>query len=796
MLVPVNWLKDYVDIDVDAETLADKMTMSGTKVELIIEASEEIKKVVVGKVLEMKPHPNADRLLIGMVDVGNQVLQIVTGAQNVKVGDYVPVALDGAVLPGEIEIRTSMMRGVESQGMMCSALELTMDLSKLPEEKKEGIYILDGEYEPGTDITKILKLQEKVIDFEITTNRPDCLSMVGVAREVGATFRVPYRKPAIKIKNSKGDVKDYVKGITIEEPELCYRYTARVVDNIKIEPSPQWMQKRLIQAGMRPINNIVDITNYVMLEMGQPLHAFDLDKVGGREIRVRRAKNGEEIVTLDGKRRVLDENDLVIADAEVPIGIAGVMGGEYSEITPETRTILLESASFNGYNVRMTCKKLGLWSEASFRFVRGVYQELAEIAADRAVMLMEELGAGEVIGGIVDVYPKPVKPHYVEVSSERINKLLGISITAEEMKEMLERLEMEVEVDRDNLRITVPTFRQDIQLDCDVAEEIARLYGYDNIPKTIMTGSWVQGRKSFKEIIEDTVKEVLCGCGLYEIQTYSFESPSVFDKLRLSECDELRRAIVISNPLGEEYSIMRTTLLPSMLSALSLNYNRGMESAGLYEIAPRFIPREIPLKELPEERLTICLGMYGSEDFYSLKGRVEVLLEELNISDYSFRRVQHPSYHPGRAAEVLIGDEVLGIIGEAHPDVSQAYQIGTRVYMGELNFNLLMKNARREVKYSPLPKYPAVNRDIAVLVDRETEVGRIAEAIKEAGGELVEKLELFDVYTGEQIPEGKKSVAYSLTLRSKERTLVDEEANRLIQNILANLRDKLGAKLR
>jgi phenylalanyl-tRNA synthetase beta chain len=789
-------LKDYVDIDVDAETLADKMTMSGTKVELIIEASEEIKKVVVGKVLEMKPHPNADRLLIGMVDVGNQVLQIVTGAQNVKVGDYVPVALDGAVLPGEIEIRTSMMRGVESQGMMCSALELTMDLSKLPEEKKEGIYILDGEYEPGTDITKILKLQEKVIDFEITTNRPDCLSMVGVAREVGATFRVPYRKPAIKIKNSKGDVKDYVKGITIEEPELCYRYTARVVDNIKIEPSPQWMQKRLIQAGMRPINNIVDITNYVMLEMGQPLHAFDLDKVGGREIRVRRAKNGEEIVTLDGKRRVLDENDLVIADAEVPIGIAGVMGGEYSEITPETRTILLESASFNGYNVRMTCKKLGLWSEASFRFVRGVYQELAEIAADRAVMLMEELGAGEVIGGIVDVYPKPVKPHYVEVSSERINKLLGISITAEEMKEMLERLEMEVEVDRDNLRITVPTFRQDIQLDCDVAEEIARLYGYDNIPKTIMTGSWVQGRKSFKEIIEDTVKEVLCGCGLYEIQTYSFESPSVFDKLRLSECDELRRAIVISNPLGEEYSIMRTTLLPSMLSALSLNYNRGMESAGLYEIAPRFIPREIPLKELPEERLTICLGMYGSEDFYSLKGRVEVLLEELNISDYSFRRVQHPSYHPGRAAEVLIGDEVLGIIGEAHPDVSQAYQIGTRVYMGELNFNLLMKNARREVKYSPLPKYPAVNRDIAVLVDRETEVGRIAEAIKEAGGELVEKLELFDVYTGEQIPEGKKSVAYSLTLRSKERTLVDEEANRLIQNILANLRDKLGAKLR
>lgn len=796
MLVPVNWLKDYVDIDVDAETLADKMTMSGTKVELIIEASEEIKKVVVGKVLEMKPHPNADRLLIGMVDVGNQVLQIVTGAQNVKVGDYVPVALDGAVLPGEIEIRTSMMRGVESQGMMCSALELTMDLSKLPEEKKEGIYILDGEYEPGTDITKILKLQEKVIDFEITTNRPDCLSMVGVAREVGATFRVPYRKPAIKIKNSKGDVKDYVKGITIEEPELCYRYTARVVDNIKIEPSPQWMQKRLIQAGMRPINNIVDITNYVMLEMGQPLHAFDLDKVGGREIRVRRAKNGEEIVTLDGKRRVLDENDLVIADAEVPIGIAGVMGGEYSEITPETRTILLESASFNGYNVRMTCKKLGLWSEASFRFVRGVYQELAEIAAARAVMLMEELGAGEVIGGIVDVYPKPVKPHYVEVSSERINKLLGISITAEEMKEMLERLEMEVEVDRGNLRITVPTFRQDIQLDCDVAEEIARLYGYDNIPKTIMTGSWVQGRKSFKEIIEDTVKEVLCGCGLYEIQTYSFESPSVFDKLRLSECDELRRAIVISNPLGEEYSIMRTTLLPSMLSALSLNYNRGMESAGLYEIAPRFIPREIPLKELPEERLTICLGMYGSEDFYSLKGRIEVLLEELNISDYSFRRVQHPSYHPGRAAEVLIGDEVLGIIGEAHPDVSQAYQIGTRVYMGELNFNLLMKNARREVKYSPLPKYPAVNRDIAVLVDRETEVGRIAEAIKEAGGELVEKLELFDVYTGEQIPEGKKSVAYSLTLRSKERTLVDEEANRLIQNILANLRDKLGAKLR
>ncbi|MBA1335785.1 MAG: Phenylalanyl-tRNA synthetase beta chain [Firmicutes bacterium] len=796
MLVPVNWLKDYVDIDMDVKTLADTLTMSGTKVELILDASQEISNVVVGKVIEMKPHPNADRLLIAMVDVGDRVLQIITGAQNVKAGHYVPIALDGAVLPGGMEIKTSKMRGEESQGMMCSALELAMDLNSLSEDKKEGIYILDGEHAPGTDITKVLNLEEKVIEFEITTNRPDCLSIIGIAREAGAVLKVPYRKPVIEIRKTKGNINDYVKGITIEEPELCYRYVARVIDNIKIEPSPQWMQKRLIQAGMRPINNIVDITNYVMLETGQPLHAFDLDKVGGREIIVRRAKDREEMVTLDGKKRILGAEDLVIADEQVPVGIAGAMGGEFSEITRGTRTVLLESASFNGYNVRMTCKRLGLWSEASFRFVRGVYPGLAETAANRAVMLMEQLGAGEVVEGVIDIYPEPVKTKHVEVSSDRINRLIGIDITAEEMKDMLERLEMAVKADNGMLSITVPAFRQDIEVDYDIAEEIARLYGYNNVPKTIMEGSWVQGKKTLKEKLEDQIKDVLCGLGLYEIQTYSFESPGVFDKLRLPEEHHLRRTVEIKNPLGEEYSIMRTTLLSSMLNVLSINYNRGIKGAGLYEIAPRFIPREIPLKQLPDEKLTISLGIYGDEDFYSLKGRVEVLLDELKIRDYSFRRAQHPSYHPGRTAEVVIGEEVAGIIGEAHPDVAKAYQIDTRVYMGEIDFSLLMEASQSEIKYSPLPKYPAITRDIAVLVDKETEVGRIAEAIEETGGELVEKLELFDVYTGKQIPDGKKSVAYSITLRSKERTLVDEDANRIVKDILDSLMDLFGAKLR
>ena len=793
MLVPVNWLKDYVDIDIDLKSLAETMTMSGTMVENILESGQEIDKIVVGKVIEIRPHPNADKLVLGMVDVGDRVLQLVTGAKNVKAGDLIPVALDGAVLPGGIKIKAGKIRGEDSEGMMCSALELALDLNSLPEEQKEGIYILEGDYAPGTDIRRVLTLNEKVLDLDITTNRPDCLSVVGVAREVGALLGVSYRLPGMTIKTTKGDIRDYIKGITIKEPDMCFRYLARVIDNIKIEPSPQWMQKRLIQAGMRPINNIVDITNYVMLELGQPLHAFDLEKVGGREIIVRRAKDGERIVTLDGKERELDHNDLVIADAEVPVGIAGVMGGEYSEITPNTRTILLESAAFNGYNVRQTCKKLGLWSEASFRFVRGVCHDLASIASDRAAMLMEELGAGQVVGGVIDVYPSPLKPHRLEVSADRVNKLLGISIPAQKMKGMLERLEMEVEEQNGLLHITVPTFRQDVRLDYDIAEEVARLYGYNNIPKTVMSGSWVLGTKTRREKVTDIVREVLCGCGLYEISTYSFESPAVFDRINLPEGHPLRKTVTIRNPLGEEYSIMRTTLLPAMLDVISLNYNRGTDKAGFYEIAPRFLPREIPLKELPEEKLTVALGLYGDEDFFSLKGRVETLLEELNITGYEFKRVEDPSYHPGRTAEILIDGEALGVIGEVHPDVLERYSIGTRVYAGELDFGLLMEKADDTVTYSPLPRYPSVNRDMALLVDKDVPAGTIERVIREAGGDLVEDIRLFDIYTGAQIPEGKKSVAYSLTLRSLERTLTEQEASEVLERILERLHNQLGA---
>jgi len=796
MLVPVNWLKDYVDIGIDVEELADILTMSGTKVELIQEAGEVIDRVVVGKVIEMKPHPNADKLLIGMVDVGDRVLQLVTGALNVKEGDLIPVALDGAVLPGGTEINAGRIRGEDSEGMMCSALELALDLDSLTEEKKEGIFILDGEYTPGTDIREVISFNEKVIDFEITTNRPDCLSIFGIAREVGAALGVPYKMPETTAKNKKGSIEDYLKGISIREPDLCYRYLGRVIDNINIKPSPQWMQKRLIQAGMRPINNIVDITNYVMLETGQPMHAFDLEKVGGREIIVRRAGDGEKIVTLDGKERELDTNDLIIADAKEPVGIAGVMGGEYSEITQKTSTILLETASFNGYNVRKTCKKLGLWSEASFRFVRGVYQDLAETASERAAALMEQLGAGEVIDGVMDVYPNPPKPYYLEVEAERINRLIGISISPQRMKDMLERLEMKVELKGQRLCITVPTFRQDIRLDYDIVEEVARLYGYDNIPKTVMTGSWVMGTESRREKTRDTVRDVLCGCGMYEIYTYSFESPSVFDKINLPEEHPLRKTVTIQNPLGEEYSIMRTILLPSMLNVVSLNYNRGTQRAGFFEIAPRFIPREIPLKDLPDEKLTLALGLYGGEDFYSIKGRVETLLGELNITGYDFRRVKAGPYHPGRAAEILVDGEVLGIIGEVHPEVLKNYGIEVRAYAGELDFDLLMEKADSRVTYSPLPKYPSVNRDIAVIVDREVEAGTLHQVIQEAGGDIVEEIELFDIYTGEQIPEGKKSVAYSLTLRSREKTLTEQEAGEVMKRVLEGLKNKVGAVLR
>lgn len=797
MLVPINWLKEYVDIETDIDNLAEVLTMSGTMVERVLETGQVIDKVVVGKVKEIKPHVNADKLVLGIVDVGDRQVQIVTGAKNVKAGDFIPVALDGAMLPGNVEIKAGKIRGEDSEGMMCSAMELALDLDELPAEQKEGIYILEGEYKPGTDIRKVLKLDEKVLDVDITTNRPDCLSMIGVAREVGAVFKTPYRMPNIRIKREKSSIKDYLKGVTIEEPDMCFRYLIRVIDNIVIKPSPQWMQKRLMQAGMRPINNIVDITNYVMLELGQPMHAFDLEKVRGKKIIVRRASEGERIVTLDGKERVLAEDDLVIADEKEPVGIAGVMGGEYSEITQETRTILLESATFYGYSVRRTSKKLGLWSEASFRFIRGVYQDLARIASDRAAMLMEELGAGEIVEGVMDVYPEPQEPRCIGVNIDRVNRLLGIELPAKDMKDMLERLEMKVKINKGVLNITVPTFREDVQMEHDVAEEVARLYGYNNIPKTIMSGNWVLGKKSPREKLTDTMRDVLCGCGLYEISTYSIESPLVFDKIRLPKGDSLRKTVIIQNPLGEEYSIMRTTLLPAMLNVIQLNYNRDNEGIGFYEIAPRFLPDgRAALKGLPEERLTIGLGIYGDEDFYSIKGRVETLLRELGVTEYEFERTQNPSYHPGRTARVLIDGKNLGIIGEIHPDVVKAYGIGQRVYAGELDFDLLMDRTGDLTTYSPLPKFPSVNRDIALIVDKDVMTGAIEKAIRKAGGDLVEDIKLFDIYTGSQIPEGKKNIAYSLILRSSEKTLTEQEAGVVMEKILKELKDQVGAVLR
>ncbi len=796
MLVPMNWLKDYVEINVDTKTLADAMTMSGTKVEEIFKSGEEVKNVVVGKVLEMKGHPGADRLFIGNVDIGSSVLQIVTGARNVREGDYVPIALDGAVLPGGVKIESGRIRGEESQGMMCSALELNLDLDKIPEDRREGIYILEHSFKPGTDIKEVLDLDEEVIEFEITTNRPDCLCITGIAREVSATLGTPFRMPDTKIKNPTGNIKDYFNEIIIEEPELCHRFCARVIHDVRIEPSPQWMQKRLLQAGMRPINNIVDITNYVMLEMGRPMHAYDLEKLAGRKIIVRRAEDGEQLVTLDGKHRVLSRNDLVIADAEKAVGIGGVMGGEETEVTPDTRVILLESANFDSYSVRMTGKKLGLSSEASFRYSKGLDPNMAEAGINRAVMLMEQLGAGKIADGMIDAYPVPVYPHTVQASPDRINKLLGTDIAEHQMTEILESLEMKVEKVDGKLNITVPTFRQDILLEDDVAEEVARIYGFDRIPATIMAGSWVQGKRSREQKIEDVVKEVLCGCGMFEILTYSFESPRVFDKIRVPEDSGLRKAIAIKNPLGEDYSIMRTTLIPAMLGVLSLNYNRGVRHARLFEVAPRYIAGEIPLKELPLEKKTLCLGLYGDESFYTIKGIVEVLMEELNIRNYRFKKTRHPSYHPGRTGEVFVDGESLGIIGEIHPDVAEEFDIDAKVYIGELDMELLMGKTVFDVRYSPLPKFPSIKRDIAVLLDTDIEVGEIENILRETGGDLVEGIELFDIYTGEQIPEGKKNVAYALTFRAKDRTLKDQEVNLVMEKMVKNLQNKLGASLR
>ncbi|WFA09878.1 phenylalanine--tRNA ligase subunit beta [Tissierella sp. Yu-01] len=796
MLLPIKWLKDYIETDKSPRELADGLTLSGSHVESIESHNDDIVNVVVGKILNIEKHPNADKLVICNVDVGNETLVIVTGAKNLTVGDYIPVAKIGAKLPNGVEINKTDFRGVDSFGMLCSLTELGFPDNVIPKEMKEGIFILDREYTLGMDILDALQLKEQVIEFEITPNRPDCLSIIGMAREAAATFNYELKEPNIEIQTEADDIMDYTNGITVET-DNCSRFYSRVIKDVVIKPSPLWLQTRLMEAGVRPISNIVDITNFVMLEYGQPLHAYDLNYLNGKKIIVRQATNGEKLTTLDGTERILDEKDIIIADSEGPIGIAGVMGGLDSEITNETKTVLLEGANFNSRNVRLTSKKLGLRTEASTRFEKAIDPNLCSTAVERVCQLVELIGAGTVVKGNIDVYNKVTEPRELTLRPERSNMLLGVDIPVEDMIASLNGLGIKSTYDGKLIHSLVPTFRLDINIEADLIEEVGRLYGFHNIQPKALLGGLTRGEKPFKIRIEDKVKAILQGLGLNEVMTYSFISPKAYDKIKLPEDDIHRKYIKLINPLGEDYSTMRTTLLPNMLDLLSRNYNRGVESVYAYEIGNTFIPKSIPVTELPEEKKVLSIGAYGEVDFYEIKEIIEITLSKLGIYGFDYERLEsNPTYHPGRTAKIFSNGELLGVVGEIHPDVLENYDIKTRLYSAQLDFDKVVELTNLDIKYKPLPKYPAMIRDIAIVVKEDVLVGDIEKIILKHGGGLIERLELFDIYRGSQIDEGLKSVAYSIVYRSYDRTLTDEEVNKIQELIIKDLENSIDAKLR
>jgi len=798
MLVPINWLKDYVDIDCDIREFAEKMTMSGNNVEAVNKLGEEIRGVVVGKILSVERHANADKLLVCQVDIGSRVLQIVTGANNVKEGDCVPVAVHGSSLPNGIKIKKSKLRGVVSEGMLCSGQELQLTEDDYPGAGQKGILVLEGEdCKIGQDIKEVLGIDGYVVDFEITPNRPDCLSIIGMARETAATLATELKLPDVRVvENSQKEIQD-LASVVIEDSDLCFRYSSRVIENVRIQPSPKWLRNRLKQAGVRPINNIVDITNYVMLEYGQPMHAFDLDKIEGRKIVVRRAREGETLVTLDNQERPLDKDMLVIADEQKTIGLAGIMGGLNTQITEDTVNILLESATFEKTNIRLSSKKLGLRTEASSRFEKGLDANMTVSALDRAAQLINQLSAGSVVRGIIDVYPNPKKNRVLKVQADSINRLLGIDITPEEMSKYLSRLGFVVEAKGGQLVIQVPSFRDDIEGIADIGEEVARMYGYDNIPATLITGSASVGGKTHTQRLMDRLKDVLSIQGLYEIATYSFVSPKTVDILRIPEGDKRRNMVRLHNPLGEDQSAMRTSLVYSMLEVMARNINRNITQGGFFEISNVFLPKELPMKQLPHEILNLCVGIYGpGTDFFRLKGVIHSVFSLLNVQNPVYEAKASPYYHPGRSAVIYNDGTAIGEIGEIHPAVTEKFDIDERLYVAELDLSYLLALPVKRKKYKPLPKFPAVTRDLALIVSDEVRALDIQNIIYQIGGELIESITLFDVYKGAQIEKGKKSMAYSITYRSDKETLTDDRVNKIEAKILKALEEELAAKLR
>ena len=805
MNTSLSWIKAYVpDLDVTAQEYTDAMTLSGTKVEGYEELDADLSKIVVGQIEKIEKHPDADKLIICQVNVGAETIQIVTGAPNVHEGDKVPVVLDGgrvagghepgSRVKGGIKIKKGKLRGVESCGMMCSIEELGSNRDMYPEAPEEGIYIFPENTEVGADAVEVLGLHDVVFEYEVTSNRVDCFSVVGIAKEAAATFGKEFHPPVVTPTGNDEDASDYIK-VTVKNTDLCPRYCARVVKNIKIGPSPEWMQRRLASVGIRPINNLVDITNYVMEEYGQPMHAYDLDTIEDREIIVRTAAKGEKFTTLDGQERQMDESVLMICDGRKSIGIAGIMGGENSMITDDVHTMLFEAACFDGTNIRKSSKKVGLRTDASGKFEKGLDPNNAQAAIDRACQLVEEMGAGEVVGGMVDVYAEKREPVRITFQPDEINVLLGTNISAEDMLGYFEKIGLSYE--KETNEVIIPTFRQDLLRTADLAEEVARFFGYDNIPTTLPSGESTMGKLPFKLRVEDIAKEIAEFCGFSQGMTYSFESPKVFDKLQIPEDSELRRVVEIMNPLGEDYSIMRTLPLNGMLSSLATNYNRRNKNVRLYELANVYLPKELPLKELPEERMQFTLGMYGDGDFYSMKGVVEEFLEKAGLHEKeSYDPAgNRPYLHPGRQANILYAGNVIGYLGEVHPDVADAYDIGERAYIAVLDMPEVTKYATFDRKYTGIAKYPAVTRDISMVMPKEILAGQVEEVIEAKGGAYLESYALFDVYEGAQIKAGYKSLAYSIVFRAKDKTLEDAEVTEAMERILKTL-EGMGIELR
>ncbi len=799
------WIKALVpELNVTVQEYMDAMTLSGTKTEGAEKLDADLERIVVGQIKKIEPHPDADKLIVCQVDIGgDEEIQIVTGAPNVAKGDKVPVVLnggrvagshDGSKVSGGIKIKKGKLRGVESNGMMCSIEELGSSKEMYPNAPESGIYIFGPEVEVGADAVEVLGLHDAVIEYEVTSNRVDCFSVLGIAREAAATFQKKFQPPVVAKTGNGEDAGDYIK-VTVKDSDLCSRYVARAVKNIKIAPSPEWMQRRLAAHGIRPINNLVDITNYVMLEYGQPMHAYDLDTIAGKEIIVRRAKVGETFVTLDGQERALDDTVLMICDTEKAVGIAGIMGGENSMITDKVETMLFEAACFDGTNIRLSSKKIGLRTDASSIFEKGLDPNNAMLAINRACQLVEELGAGEVVGGAVDVYPVKKEGRKIPFEPEKYNRLLGTDISKEEMLAYFKRLELSY--DEEANEICAPSWRQDLECDADLAEEVARFFGYDNIPTTLPTGEVTTGKLSFKLRVEEVAREIAEYCGFSQGMCYSFESPKVFDKLLIPQDSKLREAVTILNPLGEDFSIMRTIPLNGMLSSLSTNYNRRNKDVRLYELGNIYLPKQMPVTELPDERMQFTLGMYGEGDFYTLKGVVEEFFSKIGMTG----RISYdpdsgrPYLHPGRQADISYGGVIVGYIGEAHPLVAANYSIKDRVYVAVIDLPEIVKFASFDRKFQGIAKFPASVRDISMVAPKDIMAGAIEKVFEEKGGEYLESYALFDLYEGSQITKGYKSIAYSLTFRSKEKNLKEADIVSAMERILGAL-EKMGIELR